>query len=131
MPANPRFMNRRSDIYIMRAYHLIEDHSVVKMKHLEADVQGGFILYGRRDDGKGKPKAQWPLVCAASAGRPDSSLRPGVDITYTIDTGMGHRCKGYGFVVLGYAIYDAAGVRQEVAGNIPAPDEKINAYVFK
>lgn len=122
--------HHRTDLYIMKAYHIYDEHRAPRMSHLVANAEGGYIIYGERDDGKYREDGTWPTCAVSSAGGPTASEAPGQLLTYTIDTGMGYRCNGYSFKVLGWAeVRDGVIIRQ--AGTIPELNDKINAFVMK
>lgn len=113
-------------LYIMRAYHLYEERAQLKMRHLQDDAKGGFILHGLRENGKGLV----PFT-AISAGKPSAKYIPGASLSYTVDTGNGYRCYNYRVEVLGVVEIDGEGNRKNVVGDVPDVDAKVNGFVFK
>lgn len=124
---------RRSDIYIMSAYHLREETTVVTLKDMANDGLGHkkFILFGRRDNGKSHLPGEWPAAACLSYGHGAEVYEVGKTITYTLDTGMGHRCRGYGFHVTGWVKVNEDGSLGESRGEVPGLSDRVNSYVFK
>lgn len=124
--------NLRSDLYMMRAYHLYEGTTIVTLKDMINDMDhGGFILFGKRMDGKAFSKAEWPTFAAISAGEPCAKYVAGKELLYTIDTGNGYRCKNYEFVVTGWLMVKSDLTVGISHGEVPALTDRLNAYVFK
>lgn len=124
-----RKVNRgpRPSLYIMKAYHIYEDHRSPAVEDLVNDLDGdGFILFGIRDTGKGPSP-----VAAISSGQPSEKYEPNSELTYTIDTGNGYRCYGYSFICTGWLKVNADGSLGEMRGTVPALLDKCNAFVFK
>lgn len=117
-------------LYIMKAYHIYEDHRQPKLEHMIDPTYDGYILFGDRDDGKYRPDGSTPSCAVSSAGAPGPKEVVGARLTYTIDTGMGYRCNGYTFTVTGWAKF-AGGVITETYGVVPALTDKVNAFVMK
>jgi hypothetical protein len=123
----------RTDMYIMKAYHIYEQKRSPKLSDLLQDFRGygGFVLFGKRFDGKNYSESNWPAAAVCSAGSPQSTYTEGQLLDYTIDTGMGYRCNGYNFRVEGWVMVNADGSLGESHGCVPELNDKVNAYVFK
>ncbi len=116
----------------MKAYHLYEDHKGgVTIQHMIDDIQPGegSIVFGVRDSGKGE-------VAVAIISHGHSTDKIYNNRKYTIDTGLGYRCKGYPIKITGYInVWNGC---WEAHGEFPALTKdsvnlkaKVNAFVFK
>ena len=119
-----------SQFYIMKAHHLTTSGRKLNLRKIFRDEPDATVIMATRHYGYNKRVPVFIIGC-----RSDYKVNPGKQSTYTIDTGMGYKCRDcvldieHIFQVENGRIIEADGVARN-DGVIPQTDARYT-YVMK